>query len=345
MTEENELDYSSVVHDAQPVTNGKDSAATFKGLAVVVVLMVLLASLSLVALDWSNDEDEAAKVGDHPLADNYMIFVDEPTNDEEMALVYALSCLTVRDGQYFPLQVLGEDGLDDHQLWTLQYSANKEAKKYVFSNGAQVTVEQQLRTVGADAEIELHPFTANEVNTVLRGFLENEGPYQFEKEIKVSSHHEALWVSGLAAQQNAIITYGNSGTYSSQEKVWEAMDREGIPAGYVLVANPDDYLGDDIYFSIFNGVRTSYHYPSMSVVAAEIAAYRQAYVVTQTPGPQDIVIPEEYTALFPEGDPANRDLDDEMTDMYLNNVRAYAYYLEILEVHQNYGPSEYLCLV
>ena len=345
MAQENELDYPDEIHEALPVPERQGPGNVLKLVAVVVVALFILASLSLVALDWSDDDEKSAKAGENPLADNYMVFVDAPTTDEEMALIYALSCLSVRGEEYFPLYIIGEMGLDDHQLWTIQHSVNSDAGKYLFTNGAQVTVEQQLRGIGAEGEIIKYNFTRNDVNTALRGFLVNEGPYQFEGEIKVASHHEALWVSPLAAHRNFIITIGNDVTYSSQEKVWSALAKEGIDASYVLAANPDDYLGDDVFFSVFNGEKNSYHYPSMSAVAAEIAAYRKAYVVTTIPDPEDISIPEEYTALFPEGNPANRNLDDEINDMYLNNVKAYGYYEEFKYLNTQYGPTEYICLV
>jgi len=342
MVEENELDYSGEILEAQPVSAPSEPGIPVKLLALAVAFMVLIASLALLVRDLSDDDSDDA--GGHPLADNYMVLVDEPTTDEEMALVYALSSLSVRNGEYFPLYIVGEMGLDDHQLWTIEHSVNRNALKYLFTNGAQVTVEQQLRTIGAEGEIVMHGFDRATVNSVLRSFIWNGKPEQFQGEIKVSSHHEALWVSPLAAQRNCVITLGSS-SYSSQEKVWRDLEKEGIPGSYILAANPDDYLGDDVFYSIFNGEKSSYHYPSMSAVAAEIAAYRKAYVVTQIPDPKDIEIPEEYTALFPEGSPTNKNLDDPISDMYLNNVKAYGYYEQFKYINENYGPTEYICMV
>jgi len=312
-----------------------------------VILLLLLASIGLASLNWLREEDstEKEKVGENPLSDNYMIFVDEPKTDEEMALVYALSSLTVRGEDYFPLYILGETGLDEHQLWTISHSVNKDAEKYLFTNGAALTVEQQLRAKGIEPNLVVFNFTKEDVNSVLRGFLKNPGPYQFENEIRVASHHEALWVSPLAAIKNAIITVGDEPTYRSQEDVWKELAKLGQPADYILAANPDDYLGDDVFFSIFNGERTSYHYPTLSAVAAEIAAFRKAYVVTQIPDLEEIEIPVEYTALFPEGNPENRNLYDDLNDMFLNNVKAYGY-LEIFRyINKEYGPTKYICLV
>jgi len=316
-------------------------------LPVIVVLILLAASLSLAVMTGVIDfgDDGSTKKGKHPLADNYMVLVDAPENEEDMALVYALSCLSVRGNEYFPMYILGDDGLDDHQLWTIEHSVNRDAWKYLFTNGATVTVEQQLRSIGAVPNLIRYNFTREDVNYALRGFMANEGPYRFDAEIGVASHHEALWVSPLAAQRNAIITIGSDATFDSQEDVWEALSAEGLDARYVLAANPDDYLGDDVFYSLFNGETTTYHYPSISAVAAEIAAYRRAFVITVTDDVHDIRIPDGYTALFPEGDPANGDLYDAENDMYLNNVKAYGYYEKMKYLHAAYGPTGYICLV
>ncbi len=312
--------------------------------AVLMVALLLVASLSGV-IDLGFDDDSSWEAGKDPLVENYMILVDAPESEEDMALIYALSCLTVRGDDYHPLFILDDGGLDEHQLWTIAHSVNRDVTKYLFTGGAAVTVEQQLRAKGIEPNIIHYDFTKVVVNKALRGFLKQSGPNQFEGEIKVASHHEALWVSPLAAERNAIITIGSEERYGSQEAVWKALAGEDIDARYVLVANPDDYLGDDVFYSIFDGTTTSYHYPSMSAVAAEIAAYRRAYVITYADDVHDIEIPEEYTALFPGGDPANADLYDEMNDMYLNNVKAFAYFEKIKQINSNYGPTEYICLV
>lgn len=317
---------------------------------IVTVLIVVLIVASMFAMTYDGGDDEedwTYEVGSEPLAEDYMIFVDAPESEEDMALIYALSSLVNKGDVYHPLFILGDIGLDDHQLWTLQYSSNKDVQKYLFSNGALLTVEQQMGGIGAEANIVQFPFTREAVNSALRGFMTNPGPNTFSSEIKVKDHREALWVAPLAAQTDSIITLSKQGTYNDQSDVWSELSDIGLRADYIVVANPDDYMNDDVFYSIFEDMVTSYHYRSMAAVAAEIAVVRNAYVVTDIDDLEDIEerIPLEYTALFPEGNPAARELNDETNDMYLNNVKAYGYYEKILDVSDEFGPASYICLV
>ncbi|MCK4613177.1 MAG: hypothetical protein KAU14_00105, partial [Thermoplasmata archaeon] len=320
---------------------------SFKLRLAVLALAAIIIAASVLTFSLDDDDEERWVAGDAALADEYMVFVDAPESAEDMALIYALSCLAVRNGNYHPLFILDETGLDEHQLWTIEHSTNRDVEKYLFTNSAPLTVAQQLRGIGVETNIICYNFTKWDVNKALRGFLVNPGPNQFSEEIKVASHHEALWVAPLAAHRDAIVTLSKHSSFNSQERVWEALADEGLTADYVLAANPDDYLGDDVFHSVFNAEVTSYHYRSISAVAAEIAAYRRAFVVTEIEDLEDIEdeMPEEYTALYPEGNPELGDLEDEANDMYLNNVKAYGYYEKFLEINDNYGPTKYLCLV
>ena len=325
------------------------SNETIKIAALILAVVIILATLlTFTALDDDDGEEQWEwKAGSEPLADDYIIIVDEPTTAEEMALVYALSSITYKNDVYHPLFIIDENGLDDHQIWTLQYSSNKDVQKYLFSNNPLLTIEQKLNAKGIESNIIQYPFDRKSVNEALRGFMNNPGLNQFSSEIKVKDHHEALWVAGLAGQKDSIVTIDKKSTYDSQEEVWEEMSDLGVPADYIVVANPDDFQGDDIFYSIFNGEVNSYHYKSMSAVAAEIALFRSAYVVTQIDDLEDIDarIPLEYTALFPQGNPELRDLFDETNDMYFNNVQAYGFYEKLLELNEDYGPTSYICLV
>lgn len=319
---------------------------------IINVLIVVIILSSMLAVTRLNDDDDGGEdwewaAGVNPLAEDYMIFVDAPESQEDMALIYALSSITYKNDVYHPMFIIDENGLDEHQLWTLQYSSNKNVQKYLFSNNAYITVEQQMSGIGADSNIIHFPFTRESVNEALRGFATIEGPNTFTTEIKVKDHREALWVAPLAAHKDAIVTISKHASYDSQEEVWEELSSLGIPADYIVAANPNDFMNDDVYYSVFEGEVTSYHYRSMAAVAAEIALYRNAYVVTDIePLPEvDGRIPLEYTALFPKGDPDQRDLYNMTNDMYLNNVKAYGYYEKFLQINEDYGPARYICLV
>jgi hypothetical protein len=314
----------------------------------VFVVVLIIASMFAMTYDGGDDEEDwKYEVGSEPLAEDYMVFVDAPESEEDMALIYALSSIVNKGDVYHPLFIMDEDGLDDHQLWTIEFSSNKDVQKYLFSNGALQTIEQQMVTAGAEANIIEFPFTRESVNSVLRGFKENSGPNTFSGEIKVRDHREALWVAPLAAQTDSIVTLSKFATYKDQSDVWNELNVLGVSADYIVVANPDDYQNDDVFYSIFEDTVTSYHYPSMAAVAAEIALVRNAYVITDIDDLTDVQsrIPAEYTAIFPDGNHEMGDLYDQTNDMFLNNVRAYGYYEKLVEVNENYGPISYVCLV
>ena len=317
----------------------------------ILIVVILIASMFALTYDGGDDEKKDWKwvAGSDALAADYMIFVDAPESAEDMALIYALSSLVNKGGVYHPMFIIDDTGLDDHQLWTLLYSSNRDVQKYLFSNGARTTVAQQMARIGAGGDIIHYPFTRESVNAVLRGFMTNPGPNTFSGEIRVKDHREALWVTPLAALTDSVITLSTRATYREQSEVWEKLSAMGLSADYTLVANPDDYLGDDVFHSIFEGTVTSYHFRSMSAVAAQIALVRKAYVITDIDDLMAIHerIPDEYMALFPDGDPESpsRNLYDQNDDMYLNNVRAYGIYEKLLEVNQRYGPTAYICLV
>jgi len=315
----------------------------------VFVVVLIIASMFAMTYDGGDDDEEdwEYSVGSEPLAEDYMIFVDAPESEEDMALIYALSSLVNKGDVYHPLFILEDTGLDEHQLWTLEWSSNKDVQKYLFSNGALLTVEQQMTGIGAEANIIQFPFTRESVNSALRGFKENSGPNTFTGEIKVKDHREALWVAPLAAQTDSVVTISKHATYKDQSDVWDELDALGLAADYVVVANPDDYMNDDVYYSIFEDMVTSYHYRSMAAVAAEIAVVRNAYVITDIDDLPEIQsrIPMEYTAIFPDGNPGTGDLYDQTNDMFFNNVQAYGYYEKLVEVNAEYGPTSYVCLV
>ncbi|MCK4613368.1 MAG: hypothetical protein KAU14_01085 [Thermoplasmata archaeon] len=313
--------------------------------ALLVVVLVLAVALAIPRILEEDDDDE--EHGGNPLADEYIVIVEEPINEEEMAMVYALSSIVVYNGTYHPMYILEDGMLDDHELWNIEHSVNRDATKYLFSTTAYDDVKSQMESIDASTDIIQFNFTKKDINKALRSFAAYEEDFYYEEEIRVASAREALWVSGLAAVRQAIITLGDRPSFLSQEEVWEALAEEGIPANYVLAANPDDYMGEDVFYTLHRGESTSYHIPTLSAVAAEIAAYRQAYVVTDIDPLVAINarIPSEYAALFPGGDPANNDYNDTADDMYRNNVIAYGYYEKFRYIFDNYGPINYICLV
>jgi hypothetical protein len=186
-----------------------DSKKVFAVTAVSVLLIVAIAYLFM-------GEDE----------NQYMVFVDEPETSEDMMFIACLSSIVVRNN-YNPMFILGNGSLTDHQLWTIEHMTIKDVPKLLFTNSEDV-----LATVSSQVEnVEAFPRTPG----ILREFK------GFDGEITVASYKEALWVAPLANLENKMMTIGKS-TYDYQENVWGELAALGVPADYIVVTNPEDYL-------------------------------------------------------------------------------------------------------
>lgn len=284
-----------------------------KTFALLATSIVIIAALLYI---FRGEEAEARPEPTIDLPNQYMIFVEEPQNEEDMTFIAALSCLAVREN-YNPMFILGEDGLDEHQLWTINHMNIKDAPKLLFTNTESVatTLSSQIENV------EVYPRDKD----VLWDFK------GFDGTISVGSYEEALWVAPLANVQNKMITMGKS-TYSYQEDVWGEMAGLGVSANYVVVVNPEDYKTDIFWTSgiaynkdtgqegIYN---TTFHIPKLSAIAAELAACHEAYVLT------DI-------------EPSTEEIG--YMDVQMNS-KAIGTFLKLREIHQDFGPIEYICLV
>ncbi len=299
----------------------------------------------------SDDENDVPNYAGQPLVESYMFFIQEPENEHEMMLAAAVTgTLTIPDGEYHQMFVLEDGQLDDHQLRTIQDSSNRESPKYLFAKeDLGESLIAQLEGIGVESDVLYFPLTTEGVNTALGQFSAYEEDVQFQGEISVASYAEALWVAPLAAHENKIISIGSQ-SYQDQEQVWQALSSQGVDPGYVVVVNPEDWKGADTFYSVFtpNGGETqqvSYHVASLSMVAPALAAYYQGYVITDTPALEDIWIPDEYAPFFMGHDPANRDLNDPLNDMYRQNVKGYGYYDLLKYINGIYGEISYVTLV
>ncbi|UCE35868.1 MAG: hypothetical protein JSW00_09875 [Thermoplasmata archaeon] len=289
-----------------------DRKKVFAGVVTSLLLIAILAYLLM------GEEEKKRHIPTVDLPSQYMVLVDEPQNEEDLMFIAALSSLVVRDN-YNPMFIIGEEGLDDRQLWTIEHMTIKDVPKLLFTNseGVSSAVSNQLDNV------EVYERT----NYVLMDFK------GFDGTISVGSYEEALWVAPLANVENKMITMGKS-TYKYQEDVWGELASKGVDANYVIVTNPEDYL-TDIFYSEGTSYKddgepsegtpfnATFHIPSLSAVAAEMAAFHQAYVLTH------------YEPSFEE----IGYMDTEV------NSRAIGLYLKLKEVYQEYGPTEYICLV
>jgi hypothetical protein len=286
-----------------------------KVFAVAVTSLLVLAIFVYLLM---GEEEKKRHVATIDLPQQYMIFVEEPETEEDMLFIAALTPLVVKE-EYNPLFILGNGSLTDHQLWTIEHMTIKDVPKLLFTNSEDVFASVSSQVDG------VIPFAKS--NEILRDFK------GFEGEITVGSYEEALWVAPLATMENKMITVGKS-TYEYQEEVWGELSAAGIDANYVVVTNPMDYLTDEFYTEGIaykqdgNPVSptpyvATFHIPKLSVMAAQVAAYRQAYVVTQIePSTEEIGY-----------------MDPEL------NSQAIGTYLKLKEIYRDFGPIEYICLV
>ena len=225
---------------------------TRKMVVVAVVTAMILAGIGLLM---PQKPLVTANPPSFILPPDYMVMVDEPQTEYEMAFSACLAPVIVHGG-YHPFFILQDGQLDSHSLFTIETSDLKGLPVLLFSNSTDT--EAKLSAQVGDVT------RLNMTRATLDDFA------GFEGKISVRNFREALWVTGLAAAKNYTISLGGS-TYRSQQQVWKELDKMGIPASYVVVANPKDHDAD-----LFD----EWHIRALSAVAGELAAYHTAYVIT-----------------------------------------------------------------
>lgn len=283
-----------------------------KRLAALVAVIIILAGIAILYLGAAEDRGFNYEPTVE-LPNEYMIFVDEPENLNDMIFVASLSSLAVHGDGYNPMFILDKGSLDQHQLWAIEHMDNKDIPKLVFTDN-EATVQQIQAQLGEiPAENIFKPG-----DKILAQFI------GFDNYMSVGSYAEALWVAPLAKIENKVIIKGPS-TFSSQESVWEKLSSMGVPADYIVVTNPFDFDRHTLAENIpeYNDYDSKFHVKALSVLAAELAAYHEAYVIT------DIVPSTENIGTM---------------DLELNS-RAIGTYLTIKNVSAQYGPPEYICIV
>jgi len=302
-----------------------------KIIAVSIAGVLLLGLVLLGVMYMAGGKEEGWKW--EPTTDlptDYMIFVNKPVTMDEMTFVAALSSLAVHQTlpegpRYHAMFVLEEGALTPHHLNTIETLENKDVTKIVFSPdgtvptplAGQVTVEEQW-VFDMDGK-RLGDF------------------FTYDDYITVASYREALWVSPLASLTNSVIIIDKEDpTYPSQNAVWDEMAKLGKTSEMIVLVNPYDVDVQTLetstsgYFTEnFNGnpeyeyQDSLFHLPALGCIAAEFAAYHQAYVIT--------------------------DVSPSQTQLgYMNvelNQRAIGQYELILNVSQTYGHPEYVVMV
>ena len=304
-----------------------------KHFAIGAVALLTVSALGLYFLTRPKKEGIPPYDPTIDLPQDYVILVDAPENLKDMMFIASLSSLAVRE-EYHPLFILDQGKLDEHQLWTLEHSIDriKNSPKLLFTSedATYQSVKDQVDGV----------VRYNITNNVLAKFKGYSGV------LDVNSYAEALWASPVARVENKVIRLGRT-TFRSQEDAWDRLRSHGISANYIVVTNPYDLSTDLLrencpYYDEYD---SNFHTPALSCVAAEIAAYHRAYVLT------DIEPTTEKTYTF-----ENPNFDDTNYEL---NARASGYYLALKGMSRDYyfpdqndtqisifqESPEYVCIV
>ena len=245
------------------------------------------------------------------LPSDYMVLVEEPQTLEDLTFIAALSSIVVHDG-YHPMFILDDGKLDQHQMWTIGYVGIADLPVLLFTDNPDLQANLADQVTINDTDV----FSKSpDVLAQFKGF---------DDVISVASYQEALWVAPLANVENKVITIGKK-SFNTQEEVWERLADNGVPADYVIVANPYDLTTLTLEENIvdYDTYDSQYHIPSLSAVAAEMAAYHQAYVITSAPPRYDEI---------------------GIMDTSLNS-RSIGYYFKLKELSETYRIPEYICIV
>ncbi len=232
--------------------NAMDAGAKQRLFAVAACAIMLVAALGVIM---NMPQSKPTITQDKELPPEFVILVAEPKTADELLVVAALSSIQEWNGKYQPMFIMCNGTLDAHQALTLAQVGYLNKPKLLFTNDDNffTTISAQLSNVVK------YPLKTDALAR-FKGF---------KGTISVATYEEALWVVPLAQKENKVIVKGDR-TFKTQEQVWNKLSANyGMKADYVVVTNPEDYkdLG-------------KYHYVSISAVAAEIAAHRNAFVMT-----------------------------------------------------------------
>lgn len=285
--------------------------------AILVVALLLAVVLGIIFLR----KEEGPGIFYDPyieLPDDFLLIVDYPRSYEDMLSIAALTSLQFMDGDYHPLVVCSpEGGLSRQVLYTLDHLDNDRTKLLFTNKDASMTrINTQLGDIDASpvSEENVFPLTSD-VASWFTGFKDL---------MTVSSYEEALWATTYAKNNGLCIVEGDA-TFKDQGSVYEALRSQGITSDYMIVTNhrdldletlhgtPDYDTYDDAFFT-----------PAMSLMTAQMAAYHDAYVITNTTPLSSVDWP----------------LDMELSP----NRRAAGILDEIKKVSGEYGTPEYISI-
>jgi len=283
----------------------------YKKPAIALVIALLLGSIILGVLLWERPGKADGYDPTVDLPSDFAVLVEEPGDESSMQFVAMLSSLCVEsDGTFHPMFILTPEGnLDDHQMDTIDKAGLSDLDFLLFTSDPE-NPPPVSGQVDITAAYDMEP----------RSLARFKG---FDGVLSVGSFEEALWASTVAKRTNKVLV-GGSPTFRDQTAAWSELRSLGVPFEYVVVANPHDHNTTSLHtLTGYNQSDDAFHIEMISAVAAEVAAYRDAYVLTEyEPSTEDIGY-----------------MDREL------NQRAIGYYLALRDAAETNGIPEYVTLV
>lgn len=284
-----------------------------KTIAAIGIMAILVVAGGLFLILRGPEEEKGPQYDPSiELPADYGIIMDNPKDNDSMMFSALLSSIAVEeDGTYHPMFILTEDGeLDEHQLDTIAKMGMEDLPFLIFTD-----------------DPESPPLANSQVSNVF-GVYAMEGTEMgdfmgFEGVMTVETYEEALWASSIAKNKNLALIKGKR-TFETQEEAWNELRTMRVPFDYVMVVNPLDHSVESLRKSPgYDTFDDQFHIPAISAVTGEIAAYRDAYVLTS------------YT-------PSTEEIGYMDTTL---NQRAIGYYLELKEAVNTHGIPKYVALV
>ncbi len=256
---------------------------------------------------------------DTELPADYMLIVDYPRSQTDQLSIAALTSVQFKGGQYHPLVVCDPEGGLSRQLQFTLGNLETDREKYLFTNqeGSMTHINTQLGDMGGSLIKEENVFPLSpDVSSRFTGF---------DGVMTVASYEEALWSTVYAKKYNLGMVYDEEGTFTSQEQVWAELRSMDLNADYIVVANHRDRSLERIHQSPdYDTYDDAFFTPDMSLMAAQMAAYHDGYVITNAT-PVDSV---------------DWDLDMSLSP----NRRALGYYEKVKQLSGEFGPAEYVAI-
>jgi len=287
-------------------------------IAIVIGIIFLMTGGLAIFLLRPTEKPGMVYEPDTELPADYMFIVDYPETQEDLFSIAALTSAQFMGGDYHPLVVCSpEGGLSRQLLFTLE-NLETDRQKYLFTNKdtSLTFINTQLGDIGASSisDENVFPLTTDITSRFVG----------FNKLMTVSSYEEALW-SVVYAKNNGYGIVKGDPTFSNQEEEFAALRAQDLRSDYLIVTNPRDINLDALHTTQdYDTYDDAFFTPAMSLMTAQMAAYHDAFVITNTTPLSSV----------------DWELDMELSP----NRRAAGVLNEIRKVSAEFGTPEYIAI-